>query len=275
MSCEMDIPAINEALDKLLLELTWARPYPSHTITQYRRVSEKFLHSVDGIPTSEDVKRFVAEYPSPGGKKFVFSVLKVLFFSSRWPWEFRKSPFLAERRKSPALSYDEVAQLIASRNLLDERDNAYIALSTTYGFRRGELARLSSANFNDGRITVQALKRNLLRVHRIPDEIEDIVLGYRFAPLSDSYLSKIFQRIFRRLGMEHKWGYGWHSVRHALVDELRRQVSDRAITTFMGWQTTPLEPGVSRMVDVYSRPVPEEAEGVVFSNHPFLAFYRK
>jgi len=163
------------------------------------------------------------------------------------------------------LDFDTIAYLIQARSLLDERERAYLALSTTYGLRRFELARLSRENFNH-RLVVATAKRGRVRVHSIPEEIRDIVLGYPFHPVDPSLLSRIFQRILRDAGLEPKPGYGWHSIRACLVSELSlRGLSDSIITRFMGWKVMALRPDVSQMIQVYVR-----VDEKVFQNHPFL-----
>jgi len=266
---------IGEALGKLNREMTWAGKPSQGSLYLYMKISSNFLSSLDHFPpTTDDVKGWISPLSSQSYKRFSYYVLKRLFAANNWRWDIRKPPEPADI-SPPILEFDTVAYLIQMRDLLDERETAYLALSTTYGFRRAELASLSKENFNH-HLVVATVKKGRVRVHSIPEEIKDIVLGYPFRPIDESWLSRIFQRIFRDVELEHQPGYGWHSIRSSLVSQLSlRGVSDSIITKFMGWKVMPTGVGVAKVLGTYVRPPEEEVDKKIFESHPFLPLWRR
>jgi len=193
----------------------------------------------------------------------------------------RKKNIYAEERFRPILSFDEVVTLIENRSRLNKRQRAFLALSTTFGFRRVELAKLRSEqfNFNEGIFEVLIFKRRDYIKHRIPEVIKPYLVEYGFPEtLSVSLLSKIFHQILRRCGFSGMKGYGWHSIRRRLAIELdnTRQLSYLEMNQFLGW-TKPTEGEhrfVPRMVKRYSEREMFELDEKVFDIHPFLGVWQ-
>jgi len=242
---------IAKALDNLNREMTWAGKPSRGSLYQYTKISSNFLNSLDHFPpVTEDVKDWISLLSSQSYKRFSYYILKRLFAANNWRWDIKKPPELADI-SPPVLDFDTVSYLIQAKDLLDERERAYLALSTTYGFRRAELARLSKENFNH-HLVVATVKKGRVRIHSIPREIKDVVLSYPFHPIDESWLSRIFQRMFRDVELDRQPGYGW----------------------FMGWKVMPTGLGVSRMLGVYVRPPEEDIDKKVFESHPFLPLWR-
>jgi len=275
---------IKKAIENLELDLTWDRQRPYHTIYQYKRLAERFLSQVSSIPPSDnDVKRFIARFQSPSQRRFVYYVLKRLFnanLSEGWVWTLNRPP-----ESGPViaatLTQEEVAQLIHASRYMEDHERAYLALSTTYGFRRTEMALMSRDNIQDGHIVVQTLKRGLLRRHIIPEEVEPIIAGYNFRKIDPWHLSMLFHKIWKKAGLPRKYSkVGWHAVRSSLITYLIiSKCPGRIITRFIGWRTLGevfRVAGESPQLSVYFRP-PEEEEidQVVFEHHPFLNYWRE
>jgi len=269
---------VAEALERLNREMTWAAKPSDDTLYRYQRLGLNFLNSLDHFPpTTDDVKNWILPLPSQSYKRWVYYILKKLFLANHWEWDIKKPPEKGEVLP-PTLDYDTISYLILARELLDPRQRAYLALSTVYGFRRAELASLSKNNFNH-QLVVATVKRGRVRVHSIPDEIRDVVLGYEFHRIDPSWLSRIFQRILRDAGLDPMPGYGFHSIRSSLITQLiLAGVNPVVISKWMGWKTLPSEMtqlGVSRMLEVYGRPEVEEADEIIFSFHPWLKLWGK
>jgi len=270
---------ITEAIDNLHREMTWAAKPSKGTLYRYNKTSTDFLSSLDHFPpTTDDVKDWIQPLPSQSYKRWNYYILKKLFSANHWEWDIKKPPEKTEVLP-PTLDYNTVSYLILARELLDERERAYLALSTTYGFRRSELASLSKDNFNHQLVTVATVKKGRVRVHSIPNEIRDVVLGYKFHPIEKSWLSRIFQRILRDAGLDPMPGYGFHSIRSSLITQLLlANVNPVVISKWMGWKTLPSEMvqlGVSRMLEVYARPSEMETDSIIYSAHPYLSLWSK
>ncbi len=68
--------------------------------------------------------------------------------------------------RRPMLSHEEVCQMIRrGKEVLSEREVAYLALSTTYGLRREELSGLGRI---DGKVTVDTVKGGPVTTHVVP-----------------------------------------------------------------------------------------------------------
>jgi len=172
--------------------------------------------------------------------------------------------------RRPVFSYREVCEIIErGKHVLSERELAYLALATTYGLRREELADLK---VGDGVVTVDTVKGGVVTTHRVPEAIKPYVAGYR--PAGITYLSLVFRRMISKLGLVGREGYGWHSIRRALVTEL---VSCEApllsVLRFMRWSNASLK-GQFGMVAIYAVHNQADIDESIFQLHPFLPVWR-
>jgi hypothetical protein len=172
----------------------------------------------------------------------------------------------------PVLSYEEVCQMIRKgKEVLSERELAYLALSTTYGLRREELSGLGRI---DGRVTVETAKGGPVTIHLVPDEIRPYLAGYERTGVR--YMSFVFGRIVEKLGISLAGGnYGWHAIRRALATELvSTDVSLINVVRFMRWSDGTVK-GEFGMLAIYGKRNQEEIDRSVFRVHPFLPIWNE
>ncbi len=146
---------------------------------------------------------------------------------------------------------------------------AYLALSTTYGLRRQELAGVSSRDMNDSIIRINTVKGRVVREHLIPEEIKPY-LSYEFRPIHPQTITNLFIRIQRLAGVDHGDREGPHSIRRSLVTELQNAgVPAHFVFSFMGWKLS------SRLgiMGEYTRPDPVLRDSRIYEKHPFLRFW--
>ena len=190
-------------------------------------------------------------------------------------WDFPRLAMPKVREgdvRRPILSNAEVYMLIRrGKEVLSDRELAYLALSTTYGLRREELSSLGRI---DGKVTVNTVKGGPVTAHVVPGEIRPYLAGYERTGVR--YMSCIFQRIIKKVGIALPSGdYGWHAIRRGLATEfLYRDVSLINIVRFMRWSDGNVKGGFG-MLAIYGKRNQEEVDKSVFKVHPFLSIWRE
>jgi integrase len=172
--------------------------------------------------------------------------------------------------RRPMFSHEEVYQMIRrGKEVLSERELAYLALSTTYGLRREELSSLGRI---DGTVTVDTVKGGPVTTHVVPAEIKPYLAGYERTGVR--YMSFVFQRVIKKLSITlPSRNYGWHAIRRALATELLyTDVSLINLMRFMRWSDASLK-GDFGMLAIYGKRNQEEIDRSVFKVHPFLPIW--
>lgn len=231
----------------------------------------------DGYERS-DVIRYLADLRERGFKQNTINVqlapLKLLAQVQGWGF-----PKLAMRRVNvdeiwrPVFSKDEVSLMISrGKEVLMPRELAYLALSTTYGLRREEMCRLEGGELV-GSIKVRTAKGGPVTTHIIPDELVPYLGGFRSAGVC--YMSQVFQRIVRKVGVKANGGYyGWHSIRRALATELvLADASLLNIMRFMRWSEGSVMSELG-MLALYARVSQCKVDEAIFDVHPFLPIWK-
>jgi len=84
-------------------------------------------------------------------------------------------------------------------------------------------------------------------------------------------MTRVFQRIMSKVGLQVVRGYGWHSIRRALATELvLRDISALNILRFMRWSDAGVK-GEFGMLAIYARREQDKIDKSVFKVHPFLS----
>ena len=118
---------MDEKLENLKLVLTSPRERAPGTITSYLQTARIFLEFLgDGqMPTGKDESKKLAE-------------------ANNWPWPFTSDdkPVAEEEPFAPAFTPEEIETLIKARDEYSKGELFYLAVSTTWGLRREEMARI-------------------------------------------------------------------------------------------------------------------------------------
>ena len=245
----------DELLNKVTEELAGSN---ERTTKQFVTIISRFYTFSGGDFTKRAVvnyiKKLAREGYSPGTNKLHYRILKRAFeiagkldssiewpFSKRAPAEIESAitdiPWLENK---VAFSDDEVEQVIhtAKDGRLDGVSSALIALSTTYGLRRIEMADLDSESLNlkDKTLHVYTKHGSRLRAHVIPDPIIPFLKDYQ--PVRSEFkLSEMFHDIETLAGIPKRYGTGWHSLRRSVVNSLVAAGLDKLyIYSFMRWK---------------------------------------
>jgi len=165
----------------------------------------------------------------------------------------------------------QVISLIQNRRLLNSKEVAYLALSTTYGLRREEMCNPNAPDINDGTITIHTVKGGPTTTHLIPPELSPFLQDFR--TYSTDYMSHIFLGMLRKTGVKVGAGYGWHSIRRALATELLlSEVSALNILRYMRWSDASLK-GEFGMLTIYAKKDQARIDQQIFRIHPFLPYW--
>lgn len=192
-------------------------------------------------------------------------------------WQF---PKLSLRRINPdeihrpILSKEAIGRMIilGRQNLLNDTEFCYLALATTYGLRRAELARLNSTSLTDkSQLVVNTAKGGSKTTHLIPPQIVPYLVSFRhYEPDS---LTHVFHRIVRKSGLDIGAGYGWHSIRRSLATELiLSDASALNVLRFMRWSEVSTR-GEFGMLTIYAKKDQERVDTDIFKLHPFLPYW--
>jgi hypothetical protein len=222
-----------------------------------------------------DVVKFVAELRQEGMKQSSINArLKALRLSCQIQnWDGGLPRLAMPKVKDsevnrPAFTTDQVVHIISrAREVCTERELSFLAAASVYGLRREEVGTLE---VRDGVVKVNGAKGGESIFQIIPDAIKDYMKGYRGCK-DVRYMTRVFQRIMSKVGLEVDRGYGWHSIRRALATELAlRDVSALNIVRFMRWSDCSVE-GEFGMLAMYARRNQGEVDRCVFRVHPFLS----
>jgi len=219
--------------------------------------------------------KFVAELRQEGMKQSSINsrlkALRLLCQIQNWDSGFPRlaMPKVKDSDVSrPVFTADEVVHIISkAKEVCNERELAFLTAASVYGLRREEIGTLE---VNDGVVKVDTAKGGEATFQIIPDEIKDYMKGYR-ACRDVRYMTRVFQRIMSKVGLEVNRGYGWHSIRRALATELvLRDVSVLNILRFMRWSDGSMKSEFGMPV-IYAKRDQDKIDKSIFKVHPFLS----
>lgn len=190
-------------------------------------------------------------------------------------WHFPKLSMRRVRDEEITRTIFTKAQVISliqnGKRLLEPKELCYLALATTYGVRREEMSKPEPPDIQDGKITIHTIKGGPTTTHLIPPEITPYL--EEFIPYSTDYMSHMFLRMLKKLGIKVGARYGWHSIRRALATELLlAEASALNIMRFMRWSDASLR-GEFGMLTIYAKKDQARIDQEIFKIHPFLPYW--
>lgn len=249
--------------------------------SRYPRLAEHFIDYIGAKSTYNraDAMKFLNYITRSGGSsnyvRWSYYVLRQFYKSLgiEFPLSARELPPLPgpDEMNAPVFTHDYVERFITTvKKRGDAGMKAYLALSTTYGFRRCELTRFQNSNISNGLLGVKAVKGGQLREHLIPEEIVSYIDGYHFKQVSEQTLTNIFHRMQKLSALPQNLGDGYHAFRRALITELLGAgVPIPYVYSFIGWKLS----SKLGIMGVYTRPDPRTRDGLIYSKHPFLPLW--
>jgi len=264
----LDKVEILTRLDDALKRKKSARGNYLWAVTDFLGTSPKSLNE-EAVLSYLDKREKAGD--KPGTLKLRFYALKYLFrlYGAEWTLAENEVFSTRERRQrfpQPWFRKEEVIDIITrARKVCNPQELTMLAISTTYGCRRSELAdiRKEDLGFEAKTITIYARKGGRVATQLLPDEIIPYLSSYDFPKLSVLRLSLMLKKILEKT-IGPKEGYGWHSFRRSLATELRNAgVNDMDIYSFMRWST-------GSILATYIQTEPSQNKENIFPKHPFV-----
>lgn len=252
--------------------------YSQCTIDNHQSHARRFLQEVGvkSVYSRQDLLSFVDRMVEAGYRhQSIYTILRSvhsLLHANGIPWPLDKRDLYIGGAQgppnTPMLTHDEIRQMIEGAKGARFPDMQITILSTLYGFRNRELAKIISNGLDGKVIDVQTAKRGRRRVHQIPAPLSK-VLCFKGKCHQPEAAHKAFERIMKRYVRPPKPQEGWHSNRRSLVTGLLTNgCSETTVTAFMGWTKT-------ETVFRYFHPEPTDIDERVFKVHPFYSMWLK
>jgi len=216
-------------LENLRLALTARERKSPVTIKNYLIAANRFLDFAGNkLPPSErKLRQFFARQKKddigPRTQNYYFIVIQQLYQANSWVWPLSRKdrPEIPESLPINVFTVDEIKTLVENQHNYSKEERFYLALATTFGMSRPELAKVTSKDIKNGKLYIKPIRHGKGRWTVIPPEIMPAVKEYSPKELSTSTLSVIFKRILTKAGLEGTKGYSWFSIRTALLERLR------------------------------------------------------
>jgi len=295
---------IDKTLKKRLLKKYKDNLDNPKTRNHYLSYAQHFLDNAEGLDRASIDKHIeeLQEDNKPGTVNFAFRVIRRLFKVNEselakdgvdWPYRPGEAPSIGERDEyRPQLSPHIIEMMIvaAKNGRLFAAEQCFLALSTTFGLRRGEMVNLQpdDINLRSNAIYIATLKSGRARYHLIPPEIKPYLEAHDFNQrYAEATMSQMLKRILRKAGAGtiKDDDLGWHAIRRAVFTGLiNNGVNPMAARVFMRWKSASSDMAMparyygNAVVGLDEiEPVLEEAKGdeEIFQKHPFLPFWRE
>lgn len=268
-----------EILDRFKEDLWQSSP---HTVSDRTYYAGKFLTFVAGKPPEEwsrsvviaFMRQLIKEGFAVGTQRKISQITKRVFDAAGQPWPMGKRGMPKMQPSDmvrPATEVGQVKQMVeaARDGRLASDEVAMLALATTYGLRREELARVrpEHIDYSLGRIYVMTCKGGIERWHLLAPEIVPFLQTHDFSRVYSPFcMSKIYLEIEKKTGIEHTDGAGWHALRRQL-DTCLVQWNYLYAKIFLRWKLG------GDMALYYVTLDPLSVDKIVFEHHPFLKFW--
>jgi len=282
-----------ELLEKYSSNLTGSK-----SRNHYLSYAEDFLDHADGLDkesVTKYIERLRRHKKSPGTRNFAFRVIRRLFIVNglEWPFLRGQAPQIGQRDEyKPALDPELIKIMIeaAKSGKLAADEAAFLALSSVYGLRRGEMVDLKAGDIDltNNTLYIATLKHGRERYHLIPPEIHSYLEAHDFNQVySLTGMDQIFWRIVNNcgLGALKSERLGWHAIRRSVLTGLiNNRLNPLAARAFLRWKATTGE--LAMPARYYGNIViglegkktvvgeAEEDKEIYEKYHPFLPFFR-
>lgn len=179
-------------------------------------------------------------------------VIRRLFLTNTvvWPLKRGEGVIVGERDvDAKRFSIPDVSRLITASfdPVLSDVHRAYLAMSTTYGLRRVEVATLGAGSFEfsdrpgASRVYVETAKHGRQKYHLIPDVLLPVLQAHSWQVRSTSYVTKRFLDILAVAGLKgdpRVADAGWHAIRRSLDRALMGSplLQEWEVIAFLRWK---------------------------------------
>ena len=284
-----------KALENLKGQLSAPRQSAPGTIQTYLETGAQFLTWLgdDKEPSESDFRRYFnlrrEQAISERTLRKEFAHLKKLALANGWDWILTTDDTIypEEEPNAPALRPDDIEKLIRAQHLYTESERFYLAVSTTWGCYREELARIRKRDYDKTSILIHTAKRGQRVRHLIPDVLKPIFEAYRPKRRTPTGLAMIFHRICLKAGVKIERGYSFNCIRRSLRTLLEWRLAENhlplsLVADYQGWAESTKRitygrapmPGVKADPEVLSTD-PFSTDRLIYPIHPLLGFWEE
>lgn len=282
------------ALENLKERLSAPRLRMPGTISTYLETGRRFIAWLgNGPPTESDFRKYFIYRRERGISERTlrkeFFHLKKLALANDWGWTFvpEDTPVSEEEPFAPPLMPEIIEMLIKAQHLYLKAERFYLAVSTTWGCRREELARIRKRDYDTESILIRTAKHGPRVRHLIPDVLKPIFEAYHPKEHTPTALSIIFRRICNKAGVKVEKGTSFHGARRSLRTLLEWHLADNRlplslVADYQGWSKTTkgIVYGGASMLGIYAHPEvlsldPFSTDRLIYPIHPFLPWWEE
>ncbi len=288
---------IKAVLEEMRKRMTGTNPRAGGTISTNIDTAQRFLRWLGKVKFARsDVDRYISHRRTQGIsettiRREFFNIHNIAIIQGL-PWEFTKfdvprKPKGEDVTTHPALRPEQVEQLIAAQEKYSNAERFYLAISTTFACRRRALALIRKRDHDENTILIRAVHGSNAVRHLIPEILKPLFEKYPPKEHSETALSLMVRRIFRKAELDPGKGYGWHSIREcltSLAEHFLKQTQYPAsiFADFAGWskETKGRRFFDSAMMGHYTHSEvmnddPYWIDRAIYSVHPFLKAWEK
>ncbi len=248
-----------------------AEEYASGTIRKIYGICKRCFDAAKTVHEAERVR--LISTVDPKNPEAVAEVLEIISLPGPdWDLGKRSAPPVVEEVK-PELSLEEVEKMVgAAKSVLALPEICYLALSSIYGLRCGELCavRKEHLDFDAKTIFVLTEKGGERRQQLLCEEIIPILRSYNFETnFSHWQMSAMWWRVCSATGVNLGDGSGWDSFRRTISTILRPICGSLDIKIFLRWK-------ISASSDMTERNFSGdvlEADARVLEMHPIVRLW--
>ncbi len=290
----LDMENLVPPLEKLNLRLSSPRLRSETTRRSYLETALKFvnyLSKLDGV-TADDFRHYFLwrrklNISERTLRKEFYHLMK-LAHANGWPWDFEKEdvPVSYQPAYQPTTEIQVLMQLIKCHQLYTRDEKFYLAVATTWGCRRQDMADITTRHLAEDIISLPLAKNHPPKKHLIPPVLKPLFRGYKPRLHDVSALSHLFHRICAKAKYKRQRRENFHSIRRIVNTEIRRvlvknDLDEGLQADYMGW--SPEKKGRafhgSAMAGIYdhkevSLQDPFYYDTQVYPVHPFLYLWK-
>jgi integrase len=245
-------------------------------------------HEAQKDAYEEERNRLVREV-SPQDPNAVAEVIKALAIKGpgrgpRWDLGKRYLPRAqASEISKPAMKFEEIEKIVATARSgkLDKPETAFIALSSVYGYRAGEIRAVQreDLDYRHGTIFVNTEKGGERREQLLAPEIIPYLKKYDWEyDFTADQMNRMFAAICAMSGVKNEYRKRWHAVRRyvetvvpAALKYDRTVADDPDILTDIFFRYRMVTS--RRMPDRYNSTVALEADKLALAHNPVVALW--